>query len=325
MRMRVLLIVVLAGVLGAETHQFKPRSYSLVFTGSGEPALRIKPGDTVETTCVDSNGDDETGKHVAPVWNALTGPFYVEGAQPGDTLVVRLERIRLNSHRGVASTRMADEADTVRDLVGSKYTGKGYQWNFDTDSMTGSTTDLGPRLARYRLPLAPFPGCVGVAPAWGESLSALYAGSHGGNLDYNRLVEGTVLYFPVSVAGGWFFICDGHAAQGDGEPSGGAVETTLAVRFRVDVRAKQNIPSVRAESEEYYAALGIGDPLDLAYQRATANMIHWLTHEFALTREEAQVLIGTSAVYDIASIVNQRGKTVACKIARRSLRQLLEP
>ncbi|MCX6623536.1 MAG: acetamidase/formamidase family protein [Acidobacteria bacterium] len=321
---RTLLPLLLAATLAAETHQFRPQSYSLVFTGSGDPALRIKPGDTVDTTCVDSNGDYETGKHIAPDWNALTGPFLVEGAQPGDTLVVRLERVRLNSLRGAASTRMADEADTVRDLVSSKFTGKGYHWTFDPASMTGST-DLSPRLSKFRLPLAPFPGCIGVAPSWGESLSALYAGPHGGNLDYNRLVEGTVLYLPVSVPGAYFFIGDGHAAQGDGEPSGGAIETTLAVRFHVELQAKKTIPSLRAESDEYYSAIGTGDPLDLAYQRATANMIHWLTREFELTREEAHVLIGTSAVYDIATIVSQRGKAVACKIAKRNLRQLLQP
>ncbi|MCC7497785.1 MAG: acetamidase/formamidase family protein [Bryobacterales bacterium] len=324
MKTRALLLVTLAASLAAETHQFQARSYSLVFTASGEPALRVKPGDTVETTTVDSNGDDETGKHVAPVWNALTGPFYVDGAEPGDTLVVHLERVRLNSRRGAASSRMADEADTVRDLLGSRFSGRGYHWTFDTGSMTGST-GLSPRLARYKLPLAPFPGCVGVAPAWGESLSALTAGPHGGNLDYNRLVEGTTLYFPVNVRGGWFFIGDGHAAQGDGEPNGGAVETTLAVRFRVDLRPKQKIPSVRAETKDFYAALGIGDPLDQAFQRATANMIHWLTGEFQLTREEAHVLIGTSARYDIGAVVNPRGKTVACRISRQALSQLLQP
>ena len=322
--MKQLALILFPALLFAETHAFQPKSWSLVFTGSAPPALRVKPGDTVDTTCVDSNGDDETGKHVAPVWNALTGPFVVEGAQPGDTLVVHLDKVRLNSRRGAASTRMADEATTTRDIVSSKYSGRGYSWNFDPATMLGST-DISPRLAKFKLPLRPFPGCVGVAPAWDESLSALYAGPHGGNLDYNQLTEGTTLYFPVSVAGGHFFIGDGHAAQGDAEPSGGAIETTLAVRLRFDVQSKKNIPSPRAESDEYYSALGTGDPLDVAFQRATANMIHWLTREFGLTREEAHVLIGTTARYDIATIVSPRCKVVACKIARKNLSQLLQP
>lgn len=87
----------------ATDHVYKPDRYSLFFTSDKEPVLRIKPADTVETTSVDSEGNDETGKSVGPKYNAVTGPFYVEGAKPGDTLVVRLERVRLNSKRGIAS------------------------------------------------------------------------------------------------------------------------------------------------------------------------------------------------------------------------------
>ena len=92
----------------------------------------------------------------------------------------------------------------------------------------------------------------------------------------------------------------------------------------MDLQSKRQIPAPRAESDEFYIALGVGDPVDRAYQRATANMIHWLIVSFGLERQEANVLIGTSARFDIASIVCERGKTVACKIPKALLRQLIQ-
>lgn len=347
-RMRWLVAAACSLTVGrAAVHEYHPERYSLIFSSEKPPVLRLKPGDTVQTTTVDSEGRDETGRAVGPKYNALTGPFYIEGARPGDTLVVYLEQVRLNSKRGSASTRIGDNAITPREfakgMAGAKgyfWTidsaitpqefakgtagGKGYYWEYDLERMIGST-NVTPRLSRLKLPLRPFPGCIGVAPAHEEALSARFAGDHGGNLDYNALVEGTKLYFPVNVEGALFYFGDGHAAQGDGESSGGAVETTLAVRFRVELQSKQQIPSLRAESEEFHIAIGVGDPLDRAYQRATANMVHWLTQGFGLDRQEAYVLIGTTAQFDIASIASDRGNTVACKIPRKLLRQVVEP
>lgn len=341
----VALVASFAGALTAEIHVYRPEGYSLNFSSAEKPVLRLRPGDSVQTTLVDSEGNDETGRRVGPKYNALTGPFYIEGAKPGDTLVVRLREVRLTGKRGFASTRISENAITPREFakgaagvkgyfwtvdrpitpqefVKNSAGGRGYTWTYDFKTMTAST-DVTPRLSRLRLPLRPFPGCVGVAPPLQESLSARFAGDHGGNLDYNQLVEGTTLYFPVYAEGALFFLGDGHAAQGDGEPSGGAVETTLAVKFEVDVLSQQQIPSLRAESDEFYIAIGVGDPLERAYQRATANMVHWLTQGFGLEREEANVLIGTLARFDIASVVNQRGNTIACKIPKALLKQVL--
>ena len=131
------------------------------------------------------------------------------------------------------------------------------------------------------------------------------------------------MYFPVSVEGAHFFFGDGHAFQGDGEPNGGSVETPLGVTFRVELQPGKPIPSLRAENAQFYIAMGVGNPLDTAFQRATANMVHWLTTQFGLDRQEAHVLIGTSAQYDIGSIVNERGNSVACRIQKQLVDQLL--
>lgn len=308
--------------LPAEQHQFRPTGYRLTFSAEGKPVLRIRPGDTVVTTSVDSEGGDETGAISGPKYNALTGPFYIEGAQRGDTLVIHLDKVRVSGKTGIASTRMSDMAITPREFAKGQAGSKGYRWTFDP--LTGTaTTDVSPRLARLRMQLRPFPGCIGVAPANGESLSSLYSGAHGGNLDYNRIVEGTTLYLPVNVDGAYFYFGDGHAFQGDGEPNGGSVEVPLGVTFRVGLQPKKAIPSPRLEDAEFYTAIGVGNPLDTALQRAVANMVDWLTVGFGLDRQDAHVLIGTSARFDIGSVVNERGNSVGCRISKALLRQML--
>jgi amidase len=315
MKTRLLVVIALSSALAAGTHQFKPRAYSREFSPYMEPALRIRSGDTVSTTCVDSEGMDENGKRVTPPWNPLTGPFYVEGAESGDSLEVELRKVRLNRKTGFGSSRVSEAAVPPQYVMKNRGPYRGTNWIFDLETMTGCT-DLTPRLAGYRVPLRPFPGCIGTAPAWREAQSSITADAHGGNVDYNRLVEGTKTFLPVNVAGAFFFLGDGHAAQGDGETSGGAIETTLAVEFRVTLHKKKTIPSMRAESDEFLMALGMGRPLEDALQKATANMLDWLRSDYGLTPEEAHVLIGTAARFDVASVPNPRF-TMACRIEKK--------
>lgn len=182
--------------------------------------------------------------------------------------------------------------------------------------------NLSERMKNLRLPLKPFPGCIGVAPALREAQSSITADTHGGNMDYNELVEGTTVYLPVHTAGAYLYIGDGHAAQGHGETSGGGIETSLQVRFRVTLQKQNTIPSVRAESSQHLMAMGMARPLDEAFQRATVNMIDWLTGEFNLSAAEAHVLLGSTADYDIANVRNPR-YTVVCKVDKALLRQLV--
>jgi len=322
-----LLALMLSGMIAAinaATHRFTPRRYYHEFSAYMEPALHIKPGDTVVTTCADSDGHDQNLKKVTDPPNPLTGPFYIDGAEPGDTLVVHLERIRLNRKTGIQSTRMADNTVLPRYHIEYKTAPRIVTWNFDLETMTGVVNDLSPKMNRFRLPLKPFLGCIGVAPAMREAQSTYTADAHGGNMDYNQLVEGTTMYFPVSIAGAYLFVGDGHAAQGDGETSGGGIETSMDVQFRVSLLKKKRIPSARAETGEYYLAMGMARPLDEAFQRASTNMIDWLTSDFGLTNEEAHVLLGSTARYDIGNIVDPR-YTVACKIEKKVLHQIASP
>jgi acetamidase/formamidase len=319
-----LLVPAIVALLTPVTHRFTPTRYYHEFSAYMEPALRIKPGDTVDTTCADSDGHDKNGNKVTDPPNPLTGPFFVEGAEPGDTLVVKLEKIRLNRKTGIQSTRMADNTVLPRYHIDYKTAPRIITWNFDFASMTATVNDLSPKMTKFRLPLKPFLGCVGVAPAMNEAQSTFTADAHGGNMDYNQLVEGTTLYFPVSVAGAYLFVGDGHAAQGDGETSGGGIETSMDVQFQVSLIKNRRIPSARAETDEYYLAMGMARPLDEALQRATTNMIAWLTTDFGLSSEEAHVLLGSNARYDVGNIVDPR-YTVACKIEKKILHQIAQP
>lgn len=311
-------------LLQAETHRFQPQRYWREFTPYAEPALRIKPGDVVLTTSVDSEGVDEKGRRVTPGWNPLTGPFYVDGAEPGDTLGVVLEQIRLNRSTGLASTRISDDAVTpqyIRKQFRDKVSPRGITWTFDDERKSGRT-DFSERLRAFRLPLRPFLGCLGVAPAMAEAQHSITADSHGGNMDYNRLTEGVTVYFPVNVRGAYLFLGDAHAAQGDGETSGGAIETTAEVQFRVLLQKKKPIPAVRAESADEYIALGMARPLEDAARLAVTNMLGWLTTDFGFTAEEAHVLLGTSARFDLVSLVSPRNQVVACKLPKKLLQDL---
>jgi len=312
---RIATCVLFAALAGAETHRYMPERYSLEFSPYMEPALRINSGDVVVTTCVDSDGYDENGKRVAPHWNALTGPFYIQGADSGDSIEVELLRIRLNRKSGFGSNAVSEAAAPPQYLLNNRHPFRIARWTFDLESMT-ATTDFSPRLKDYRVPLRPFPGCIGTAPAWREAQSSITSDAHGGNVDYNRLVEGTKVFLPVNVKGAYLFIGDGHAAQGDGETSGGAIETTLAVEFRVTLHKKEAIPSMRAESDRFIMALGMGRPLEDAFQKATANMLSWLTKDFGMAPEDAHILLGTAARYDVASVPNPRF-TMACRLDKK--------
>ena len=163
----------------------------------------------------------------------------------------------------------------------------------------------------YTVELRPFLGAIGVAPAQGEAIRTTHSGAYGGNLDYNRLVEGTTLYLPVFHPGALLFIGDGHAAQGDGELAGNALETSFDVTLRVDVIRGAPLRMPRAESTEALMASGIAGSLDAALRSATTNMSRWLQDTYALDRYELSSVLNTAIYYDIAEIVGTEVHVVA--------------
>ncbi|HLJ59120.1 MAG TPA: acetamidase/formamidase family protein [bacterium] len=324
------------------THRFTPHHYFNTL-GSHPPVLRIRDGDTVVTTTLDARGFDATGTSAAPRGNPQTGPFYVEGADSGDTLAVHLDRLAPNRPTGWSGTVIAPnvlEPAFVRDLPLTAVT----QWWIDLERRTITLADSAagrpslplseidrhrraatraeiPSLAHLAIAFAPMVGCFGVAPAGGQAISTATSGPHGGNMDYRGFTEGATALFPVFAPGALFHLGDCHAAQGDGEIVGNGVEVSFEVQFTVRVHKGRRIEWPRGENDAYIFALGNARPLDQALQHATTEMVRWLAEDHGLDARAASTLLGQCVEYEIGNVYNP-AYTVVCKVPKRILRDL---
>jgi len=305
-----------------QVHQFEPKEFHRVFSDAIAPALQIFPGDTVSTWTVDAAGVDSKGVRRSLGGNPQTGPFYVEGAFPGDTLVVKLNKVRLNRDSAISSGRIASTALNPAYVERTRYQPDfDSNWVLDREKGIGRLKNPSEHLKNYTVKLQPMVGCLAVAPPAHQAFRTGYPGTFGGNMDYNQIREGTTVYLPVSVPGALLFIGDGHAAQGDGELTGNALETSLDVEFTVDVISGRASNGPRAENGEYLMSSGIGNSLTDALQQATTQLVNWLQSDYALTPNEAAVVLGTAIQYDIAEVVDPLIHVVA-KIRRDVLAPL---
>lgn len=300
-------------------HHFKPVHYYNTI-GSHPPVLRIGDGDTVVTSTVDARGWDRLGESVAGRGNPMTGPFYVEGAEPGDALEVVFEEIVPNREWGWT-------ADTLAPNVVDPQTAcllperEILRWKVDAAQGTACLERPEPGLARLQLPLRPFFGCFGVAPAGGQAISTATSGPYGGNMDYRELIAGVAVQFPVFVSGALFHLGDGHALQGDGEIVGTGVEISMDVRFRVHVRKGLAIGWPRGESDTHRFCVGNARPLDQALQHATTEMLALLQADYGLSVREASLLLGQTVEYEVANVFNP-AYSISCKISKDVLASL---
>jgi acetamidase/formamidase len=142
-------------------------------------------------------------------------------------------------------------------------------------------------------------------------------------MDFNEIVEGATVYLPVNVPGALLYVGDGHAAQGDGELTGNALETSMDVEFTVDVVARKAIRGPRVESATHIMAMGLDGSLDEAFRSATANMAQWLIDDYKLTPSEVAQVLGTAAEYKVSEVAD-RNAGIVLKINKDRL-QLLTP
>ncbi len=305
------------------THQFAPTHYFTTI-GSHEPVLRIQPGDTVITSTVDARGQDITGQQITKPGNPMTGPFYIEGAEPGDTLVVHLDKLTPNRAHGWTRKMLAPnvvDPDYVPHLPWSPPgTPDLASWAVDSAAWTATLAEpADTKLGNLTLPLNPMVGCFGVAPAGGQAISTATSAEHGGNMDYNGFVQGVTVYFPVFVPGALFHIGDGHATQGDGEIVGTGIEISFDVQFTVELRKGKRIGWPRGENEEYIFTCGNARPLDQCVQHATTEMSRWLQEEYGLDAIGAHLLMGQAVKYDLGNIFDP-AYTMVCKVPKRWLK-----
>lgn len=315
------LLLVAGFALMAETHTIYPDRHSRVFSAFKEPVLRVRPGDTVITRTWDSGGADwKAVKHIQHPYiypesgNPLMGPFYIEGAEYGDALEVHLDKVRLNRNYGYTTYRLSPgvfnpgtplhdpiyKMDVLRPQRGDLI-----PWDLDLDKGIANPRWLDPKFRKLNLPVRPMLGCIGVAPAGERVETSGPSGPHGGNMDYNDVVEGATLYFPVFHTGAYFYIGDGHALQGDGEGLGNGVETSMDVQFTVRVHKKKRLSIPRLVNDRYIVSIGsqpeFSSSMDQGLRMANTDMVRWLQTDYGLSGPEAHLLMGTVVEHKIVT------------------------
>jgi len=279
------------------------------FDATIPPVLTVQSGDRVTLSTVNGGPDVMPPPPYTPLPELLeihakskpdlgphivTGPVAVEGAEPGDTLEVRIEEIRLREDWGYNIIKpglgtLPDDFPTnrVRHIA------------IDRSAMTAD-------FAGRTIPLKPFFGTMGVAPARSRGrLSSVPPDSHGGNIDNKELVAGTTLFLPVWAPGALFSAGDGHAVQGDGEVCLSALETALTGTFQLILHKKRAIPLPRAETDTHIIAMGFDHDLDEAARQALRELIAMTVERTGLTPEEAYVLASLAGDLHVTQLVDE--------------------
>ncbi|CAM5205561.1 acetamidase [Bosea thiooxidans] len=297
-------------------HHFVPTRYSNEI-GTQPPVLEIASGDSVITTTLDAAGFGGDGEQHAPRGNPMTGPFFVTGAEPGDALLVTIERMTPNRKTGWTYSPLAPgvlDPSVLAELPKRER----YEWAIDAEAGTVKLLEPTDRIKDWSFPLAPMLGCFGVAPERGQAISTATSGAYGGNMDYRLFGPGATIAFPVFVDGALFFLGDGHACQGDGEIAGTGVETSFEVEFSVKLVKRLGLRWPRCETETDLLVIAAGRPLDQPLQFATTELLRWVGEDLGVNPVEASHLLGQAVRYDIANVFNP-AYCVAARLAKTEL------
>jgi len=311
-------ILCVCGAICAADYKLNPSPTTVTwgyYWSEAKPALRIKSGDTVEVhtlTTANPRGlaqvgvkDGDIEPELKEIYahpelrslggHILTGPIYIEGAEPGDTLEVRIQKITLATpyaYNGFNPTRgVLPKEDFER--------GKSRLIPLDEQRMVAKFSD------GIEIPLHPFFGSMGVAPA--PELGKVNSGppgAHAGNLDNKDLVAGTKLFIPVFVPGALFLVGDGHAGQGNGEADITAMETSLVGTFQFVVRKDMHLKGPRGETPTHWIAMGLDPDLNKAMIYAVRDAIDFLVTEKHMTREDAYALCSVAVDFNVTQAVD---------------------
>ena len=312
-----LLVLAMPALAGAQTITFTPTSGVQTFAVR-EPVLRLAPGTIVQTKTFSRPGDYYEGG----AWPGEVGPFFIEGAAPGDTLVVRLLKLRPNRDTAVSRYSPYNISGVAGDnrtrMLNEPLPARSFTWRIDP-SRTLGTLDL-PNSAskRIEVPLKPMLGRVAVAPAGEEAFGGLWPGDFGGNLDAADVREGATVHLPVFHNGALFYFGDGHALQGDGEIIGSGLETTMDVTFQFELIKGKRIRWPRIESDEHIMVAASMRPLIDALRIAYVELIEWLVADYGFEKMEAFQLASQLGEVRVANVVDPN-YTVVAKFPKKFL------
>lgn len=305
-----------AAAVSAETIRFKPSKGASTYTVR-EPVLKVTPGDIVETSTLWS--DWYAGKD-AP-WPGEVGPIYVAGAEPGDTLEIRILRIRPNAstgRSGTSETYGSLTATTATPMLNEPVPAKTFVWQIAPDGRTATLALPNSRLGQARVELQPMLGRIATAPPGEQSIPAGVPAAFGGNLDSPQVREGATVLLPVFHQGAYLYFGDVHALQGDGEIIGSGIETTADVALEIRLRKKKTIAWPRIEDRDWIMVAGSARPLIDAFRIAHVEMVKWLESEFGFDRWEALQLLSQVGRAEVANVVDPNF-TVLAKFPKRHL------
>lgn len=308
------------------TYRPGPDDFKYTF-GQSRPVMKVRPGTVIETyteDCYDGRvkkpGDLPTAVIPPGHDNPQTGPFYIEGAEPGDTLVVHL--ISLEPVRDYA---ISSYFPGFGILTSTRYTAllnpplPETVWWYQVDKKKG-TVRFRARQGNFscELPIKPFLGCLGVAPADNEVRTTVVPEAFGGNLDSPEVRPGHTIYLPVNVKGALLFLGDGHLVQGEGEIIGTAVEAAMKAVLYVDLVKNRKIDWPRIESDEFLMSLGSYRPLEDAFRIAHRDLVDWLVSDYHLETMDAYQLLSQVGEARIAQVVDPN-YTVVARIPKKYL------
>ncbi len=297
-----------------DVQEFTPDRDQYAFTFGGVPPVRrVRPGTALRLWSDDAFcGQLSNTSHVAserltmPFVNPQTGPFYVEGAEPGDTLALHLVSLEPARDWGASSLipffggmTSTDRVVTLQDPLPE------ITWIYPLDRERGTVGFQARRSDHHiELPVQPMLGTVGVAPAGGEARSSLEPERFGGNMDVPQIRAGATVYLGVNVEGALFSIGDGHYRQGEGEACGTAVEGAMTTTLVVDLVKGVSTPWPRVEDDSHWMVVGSSRPMEDAWRIATADMIGWFRDLYGLDPVDGYQLLTQMAEVPVANVVD---------------------
>lgn len=317
-----ILALAAAAPAAAEQHTFVPKEGVQTFAVR-PPVLRIKPGDTVKTETFSKPGDYYDPKTAGP-WPGEVGPFYIEGAAPGDTLVVKVLSLTPNRDTAISNVTPGGisgvAADSRTRMLNDPLPPRRFVWQLDRQRMVGIIDLPNSKMKRIELPLQPMLGRVATAPAGQEAWGGLWPGDFGGNMDASDVAAGATVYLPVFHEGALFYFGDFHALQGDGEIAGSGLESTADVTFQFDVIKGKRIRWPRIENDQYLMVAGSVRPTLDALRIAYVELIEWLVDEYGFDKMEAYQIVSQAGVVRVANVVDPN-HTIVAKFPKSVLKQ----
>ncbi len=286
--------------------------------GPAEPVAHVKPGNILEANSLDCFGNalQKPGDPFSAIKidNPLSGPFFIDGAEPGDTLVVRILDLHVDSKQGVGTFSpgfgAANATHYTPMIEKEKLPERAWYYPIDAEKKLITFQALDSSF-KVQFPMHPFLGCIGVAPANGEARSSIVPAEFGGNMDAPEAAPGNTLYLPVNVKGALFYFGDGHAAMGDGEVAGSAVEVPMKARFQFALVKGKNTGWPRFENDHELMAAGIYRPVDDAVRIAVTELVAWIHRDYALSELDTYELFSKVGKLHLTEMVDPNYVVIA--------------